>query len=200
MSITSYATLKTTIADWLKRTDLTDSIPDFIRFGELRIYREMRVRAMETALTGTIASGVLAVPFGYVEMKYMRVGTQKVQRKDVEWIYENYPTRTSGSQPKFFAREIDSFIFGPYPDSDYSVTGLYYKALTALSDSNTTNWLITDAPDLILFASLCEAAPYMMNDERIPVWGNKYVATKDRIQTQDANEEFSGSPLAVTAR
>lgn len=198
--ITDYASLKTTIADWLKRTDLTASIPDFIRIAELRIYREMRVRAMETALTGTIASGVLAVPSGYVEMKYMRVGTQKVQRKDVEWIYKNYPTRTAGSQPKFFAREIDSFIFGPYPDSAYTVTGLYYKALPALSDSNTTNWLITDAPDLILFASLCEAAPYMMNDERIPVWGNKYVATKDRIQTQDANEEFSGSPLAVTAR
>ena len=198
--ITSYATLKTTIADWLKRDDLTDSIPGFIRFGELRIYREMRVRAMETALTGTIASGVLAVPSGYVEMKYMRVGTQKVQRKDVEWMYEKYPTRTSGGQPKFVAREVDSFIFGPYPDSAYTVTGLYYKALPALSDSNTTNWLITDAPDLILFASLCEAAPYMMNDERIPVWGNKYVATKDRIQSQEDDEEFSGSPLAVTAR
>lgn len=198
--ITSYATLQTTIADWLKRDDLTTQIPDFIKFGELRIYREMRVRPMETALSGTIASGVLAVPSGYVEMKYMRVGTQKVQRKDVEWIYENYPTRTSGSQPKFFAREIDSFIFGPYPDSTYSVSGLYYKALDALSDSNTTNWLITDAPDLILFASLCEAAPYMMNDERIPIWGNKYVATKDRIQSQEDDEEFSGSPLAVTAR
>ena len=200
MSITSYATLQTTIADWLKRDDLTTQIPDFIRIAELRIYREMRVRAMETALSGTIASGVLAVPSGYVEMKYMRVGTQKVQRKDVEWIYENYPTRTAGSQPKFFAREIDSFIFGPYPDSAYTVTGLYYKALPALSDSNTTNWLITDAPDLILFASLCEAAPYMMNDERIPVWGNKYVATKERIQDQYDQEEFSGSPLAVTAR
>lgn len=200
MSITSYSTLKTTVADWLKRTDLTASIPDFIRFAELRIYREMRVRQMEAALSGTIASGVLAVPSGYAELKYMRVGGQRVERKDVEWMYEKYPTRTSGGQPKFVAREVDSFIFGPYPDSAYTVTGLYYKALPALSDSNTTNWLITDAPDLILFASLCEAAPYMMNDERIPVWGNKYVATKDRIQTQDANEEFSGSPLAVTAR
>ena len=87
MSITSYSTLKTTVADWLKRTDLTASIPDFIRFAELRIYREMRVRQMEAALSGTIASGVLAVPSGYAELKYMRVGGQRVERKDVEWMY-----------------------------------------------------------------------------------------------------------------
>jgi len=200
MSIATYVELKTAVASWINRSDLTATIVDLVRLGELRVYRDMRIRAMETALSATISSGVIAVPSGYVAMKYMRVNAKKVQRKDAEWMYENYPTRSADGQPKFFAREADSFIFGPYPDSGYAVTGLYYKRLDALSDSNTTNWFTTNAPDLLLFAALCEAEPFLENDSRIPVWEGKYNAVKTRIQREDEEEEFSGSPLAVTAR
>lgn len=202
VSIVDYASLQTAVANWLHRP-VDDVIADLITFGEARIYRDVRVAAMETALSDTIASGVLAVPSGYIEMKHARIDgspTGKLERKDAEWIYANYPTRSATSKPKFFAREGQSFIFGPYPDSNYTVKGSYYKRLAALSDSNTTNWLITDAPDLILFAALCEAEPYRMNDERTILWEKKYAQVKERIQRQDLDEEFSGSPLAATVR
>lgn len=203
MSIASYSDLKSLIARRLKRNDLTDYIPDYIRFAEARIYRELRVRQMETALSSAIASGVIAVPSGYLDLKHAYInGTpvQKLQRKDAEWIYQNYPTRSSDSQPKFIAREGESFIFGPYPDSAYTVKGIYYKKLDALSDSNTSNWLITDAPDLILWASLIEAQIDIHQDDRIPLWQAKYDEAKQAVIRQDKHEEFSGSPLAVTAR
>jgi hypothetical protein len=200
-AITTYATLQTAFNEFTHRTDLTAT--DFITLGELRIYRDLRIRAMETALSATIAAGVIAVPSGYVELKYAYVdGTpiNKLQKKDAEWIYHNYPTRSSSGSPLFIAREAENFIFGPYPDSTYTIKGLYYKKLAALSGSNTTNWLITDAPDLILFASLCEAAPWMQDDARFPLWEQKYAQIKDRVEKQDRDEEFSGSPLAMTAR
>jgi hypothetical protein len=125
---------------------------------------------------------------------------QKLTRKDAEWIYLNYPTRSADGTPKFFAREAGNFIFGPYPDSDYTVKGIYYKKLDALSDSNTSNWLTTEAQDLILFASLCEAAPWMQNDERIAVWEKKYAMRRDQFKLNDEQEEFSGSPLFATVR
>jgi hypothetical protein len=124
----------------------------------------------------------------------------KLERKDSEWIYANYPTRSADAKPKFFAREGQTLIFGPYPDSTYTVKGSYYKRLTALSVSNTTNWMITDAPDLLLFAALCEAAPYLQDDGRIVIWEKKYAQIKERIQQADLDEEFSGSPLAATVR
>lgn len=200
-AITSYATLQTAFNEFAHRTDLTAA--DFISLGELRIYRDLRVRQMETALSAAIASGVVAVPSGYVEMKYAYVDgtpTTKLSKKDAEWIYQNYPTRSSGEKPLYIAREGENFIFGPFPTDTYTIKGIYYKRLAALSVSNTSNWLITDAPDLILFASLCEAAPWLQDDSRIPIWEQKYAQIKERVQKQDNDEEFSGSPLFMTSR
>lgn len=202
-AITDFATLKTEVAAWLNRSDLTNEVPGFIQFGENRVYRDLRVRQMETALSVAISSGVIAVPSGYVEMKLAYINgapMRKLERKDAEWIYLNYPTRSADGTPRFFAREATNFIFGPYPDSAYTVKGIYYKKLDALSGTNTTNWLITDAPDLILFASLCEAAPFLQDDTRVALWEKKYAQIKDRFQRNDEQEEFSGSPLAATVR
>lgn len=202
-TITSWATLKTEVANGLHRADLTSDVPFFIQLGEFRIYRELRVRQMETALSSAISSGVIAIPSGYREMKFAYVNGSpmvKLQRKDAEWIYHNYPTRSADGTPRFFAREATNFIFGPYPDSAYTVKGVYYKQLDLLSDSNTSNWLITDAPDLIYFAALCEAADWTGNMPKQDVWERKYARIKERVQAQDDAEEFSGSPMAMTAR
>jgi hypothetical protein len=203
MTISTYAELETALARWLHRANLTAMIPDFIALAEARIYRELRVRCMETQLSAAIAAGVVAVPTGYIEMKHARVdgsSPSPLTRKDDEWIYANYPTRSADGLPKFFAREADSFIFGPYPDSGYTVKGVYYKRLAALSDANPTNWFTTDAPDALLYGALCEAAPYCVNDARIPVWEAKFGNVIEQIKREDKNETFSGSPLSMTAR
>jgi hypothetical protein len=203
MSISSYSELKTAVSTWLARSDLTSYTGDLVALGEKRIYRDLRIRAMEASLSSTIAAGVIAVPDGYVAMKYAYVEANpigKMQRKDAEWIYEKYPTRAADGQPRYFAREADNFIFGPYPDSTYTIKGVYYKRLTALSDANPTNWFITNSPDLLLFAALCEAAPFLKADNRIQIWETKYKMVKDSIQLEDDQEEFSGSPLAMTSR
>jgi hypothetical protein len=207
MSITTYAELSQAVENWLHRdgdTDIETRAPEFIRLGELRIYRDLRIRAMETSLSSAIASGVVAVPTGYIDMKFAYLNTTpvtKLQRKDAEWIYYNYPTRSADSQPKFFAREGENFIFGPYPDSaSYTMKGIYYKRLDALSASNTTNWFMTNAPDLLLWAALAEAEPFVMNDQRATMWEAKYEMVKSRIQREDDQEDFSGSPLTSTVR
>jgi hypothetical protein len=207
MSITTYSELLQAVENWLHRdgdADIESRAPEFVRMGELRIYRDLRIRAMETSLSSAIASGVVAVPSGYIDMKFAYLNTSpvaKLQRKDAEWIYHNYPTRSADAQPKFFAREGENFIFGPYPDSSsYTMKGIYYKRLDALSASNTTNWFTTNAPDLLLWAALAEAEPFTMNDQRATMWEAKYEMVKSRIQREDDQEEFSGSPLTSTFR
>ncbi len=200
--ITSYATLQTSIASFLHRTDMTDIIKELIADAETRIANELRIKAMEAAFSSAISAGSVALPAGFLEWKFLYVdgdSAQKLTRKDPEWIYTNYPTRSGSGKPVFFAREGDNVIFGPYPGSSYTVKGRYYKKLTALSDSNTTNWFITDAPDLLRYATLCEAAPYLQNDERIPVWEGKYQMAKKRIEHTERRESFSGSVLSARA-
>lgn len=202
----TYAQGQLDVAAWLHRTgdtSITAFIPDFIRLAELRIYRDLRVRAMEASLSSAIASGVIAVPTGYVGMKYAYIDGTPVQtltRKDSEWISVNYPTRSSDDKPKFFAREADNFIFGPYPDDGYTVKGVYYKRLDALSDTNTTNWFTTNAPDLLFWGSMLESAIFTDDEQHISLYQSKYDGVGQRIQREDEAEEFSGSVLAATVR
>lgn len=201
MAINSYSTLKTAISNWLANDQLTQYLGDFITLGEARIYRKLRIRCMEASLSSAISSGVVAVPTRYKEMKFCYLDgspTHKLTRKTADWIYQNYFKRSSSGIPMFFAREAENFIFGPYPDSTYTMKGVYYQSLPALKDSNTTNWFTDNAPDILLFASLCEAEPFMKNDPRIALWESKYQAAETRIQRESDSEELSGSLLMAS--
>lgn len=203
MAITTYAELKTAVANWLNRSDLTTYIPDFIALGEARIYRELRIRTMEASINSVIASGVIAIPSDYVELKYAYVdGTpvQYLKRTNAQTLIEQYPTRSSDSKPTNIATDAGNFIFGPYPDSAYTIKGTYYKRLTALSDSNTTNWFITNAPGILLFAALSESEPFLKNDERVQLWQAKYEQEKNGIEREEMNERFSGGGLRMTRK
>ena len=79
MAITSFTTLKAAVEDYLDRTDIPGPITDAIKFGENRIYRDVRVADMEKALSATTSSGVISVPSDYLEMKFAYINTAPVQ-------------------------------------------------------------------------------------------------------------------------
>lgn len=193
--ITNYATLQTAVADYLARSDLTTFLPNFTQNAESKLYKALRIRAMETALSGTISGGVLAVPADYVELKYAYVNTTPVtflQRVPPEQIYTEYPVRSGSSSPRYIAREASNFIFGPYAGS-FAVAGIYYARLVALSASNTTNWFTANAPDLLLYGSLLEAEPFIQNDPRLATWKLGYDLAFKAVADEEKRESRSGS-------
>jgi len=200
MTIQTYAQLSTAVSSWLHRADMGSVVGDLISLGEARVNATMRVRAMETALSVSISSGVAAVPSNYVELKHSYLTTspyQTLERKTAEWIYRTYPDRSSSGRPKFIAREGSNFIFGPFADSSYTINGIYYARPVALSSA--TNTLFTTYPNLYLFAALAEAAPFLKDDKRTPLWEAKFTNIAEMIQLEDKVEQRSGSPLMVVA-
>jgi hypothetical protein len=198
--ITDYATLVTAVGDYLARSDLTTFIPNFVQNTEEKLYGTLKLRAMETALSGSIASGVLAVPADYIELKYAYLTTTPVtflERTVPELIFTKYSTRSASGRPLEIAREASNFIFGPYPDDTYTVQGIYYAKLPALSVSNTTNWFTSNAPELLLYGALLEAQPFLMNDKRIPTWQMFFDLSVERVARQEKREKGSGSTLAT---
>lgn len=206
MSLSTYSDLQNAVANWLKRSDLTSYIPDLITLGEARVNNDLRVKAMETSLLSTMTtSATVAVPADYMEMKFAYLVTQPMillDRKTPEWIYATYPNRTGYAssyyaKPKFYAREGSNFIFGPYPDSQYTIQGIYYAKPSALSSSIGT--IFPSYPQLYLFAALAEAAPFLKDDKRVELWEAKYKQIKDRVQYESDKEEYSGGPLRMTS-
>lgn len=202
MAITTYAQLQTAVINWLKVSSSdfdTDQLGDLITLAEKRIFRNVRVRAMETTISSAISAGVVAVPSDYVEAKHIFVQTsgeyRPLGRRPVEWIYQNYPVRSSDGTPKYFARESGNLIFGPYPDSGYTISGVYYKRLTAIA--TTANDLFTNNPDLYLMACLVESEPLFGRDARLPVWEAKYRQIVEDLNNEDRREQSSGSVLSI---
>jgi hypothetical protein len=198
VSLSTYSDLSTAVAAWLHRADLASNIPDFISLAEARIFRNLRSKEMEATLNATVSSGVIATPTSYIDLKYAYVNQSsvtKLERKDPAWIYQNYPLRSSGGTPKFIAREAGNFIFGPYPDSSYLITGVYYKNIGPVSSS--AHAVFTANPDLYLYGSLVAATPFLKQDPRIAMWEALYQGALASAQGMDDREDYSGGSLRV---
>ena len=205
MALLTYSDLVTAIqTNWLNRatdTQLTTVVGDLITLGEKRIYRKLRVRQMESTFSSTVdGSGSVALPTDYADLKFAYVSQSPVQwleRKPTQWLYTNYPYRASNTGlPKFISRDASSFVFGPQPDSSYLINGTYYAKPAALSSA--VNAVFTANPELFLFAALCEAEPWLSNDERIPIWEKKYAQILQDVQQESDAENVSGGVLAAT--
>ena len=206
MAISVYGDIRQAVYDLLDITgnDMSTAKVDLlIASAEDNIYREVRLRFMETVVSSTIAAGAVALPAGYIELKEAYLDTspaQPLQRKTAEWIYANYPTRSADNAPRFIGREGSNFIFGPYPDSNYLVRMLCYaKPATQVGTSTTLTGVIAASPYLLIFKSAAEVEPALGREVRLPVWENKYKELKAKIMMEEEHEEFSGSPPVMHA-
>jgi hypothetical protein len=183
--ITSYSTLLTEVASWLARSDLTAAIPGFVQNFEERFYRNPRNYGqwMHSALsvsfssTATVPSDFLALRVAYLDGESNR----PLQQSTLEQVLQQYPRSISG-RPKWIALDGTGFIFGPVPDGTYTLNGTYYAKPTVLrsyASDAAAHWLIVNAPDLLLYGSLMEAQPYVMNEKRLPLWQAKYAEALD---------------------
>lgn len=196
--ISDYAGLKSTIADYLARDDLTSYVPNFIQNAENKLYRTLNLRNEETALSVSISSGVAAVPSDFKALKfayYDATPEYLLRWTSINEIYEDYPDRTETGYPRIISREAGNFVFGP-SSIDGTLKGVYWAKLSALSDSNTTNWYTTNAPDVLLYGALLEAEPFIHNDGRVPVWREFYLEAVDTLRKENDNAEVSHGSLA----
>lgn len=169
--ITDYASLQTAITDNLARSDLASFAPDFIQMAENWLNygsdnsEALRCREMEAVTSLPPTAGVCTLPSDYIE--YRRVTEETGVRRPLSFITPdmaeiNYPSRSSGLGEKFTI--IGSSLY-TFPLVSNNVELVYYQALPALSDSNTSNWLLEKSPSTYLRAALVQAAEFIKNDE-----------------------------------
>lgn len=201
--ITGYASLLTSVANYLARSDLTADIPGLVQNWEERFYRQPMNfgRWMESSLSSVIASSVIAVPSDYLALKYAYINgspSSRLDRLSLNQLYGRFPRGSTAGLPLYVARETTNFVFGPVPDSTYTVKGVYWAKPTLLrsfASDAAAHYLIVNAPDLPLYGALLEAQPFLMNDKRIQTWDAMYSRALDDYRDLFKREEGSGSPL-----
>ena len=196
MSITNFSELKASIADFLNRDDLTTTIPDFISLAEADFNRKLRHWRMEKRATANLDTQYTAFPDDFLEpIRLMLTGTDETRLEliTLSELMDKRATSNTASTPKFYAIVDGSFEVYPTPDQTYTFEMLYYGRITSLSDSNTSNWLITYHPDAYLYGSLAHSAPYLAEDQRTTVWAQLYKNSVDGINMEDQKSKSGGS-------
>jgi hypothetical protein len=202
MALNTYSTLQSGAADWLDRDDLTSRIPDFIALAETRFSRELRIRLMETTTTDSTVAGTrsYALPTSYLSGRWFSLNTDPITPLEYltpEMMDRLWAGSTSG-KPMTYTIIGDNYHLGPAPDAVYTVEIIYYKQVDALSDAAPTNTMLTNNPDVYLYATLLEAAPFLQNHSDIMIWKGAYDDAISKIQKADIQDRHSGSVLRIT--
>jgi len=203
MSLTNYSELKDSIASYLARSDLTDQIPDFIRLAERRMRREVRIRQMLVSvdLTAVAGNNKVTLPTDFLEARdFVVVGnpTQPLNYLSPSALSRNAISSTSG-RPIEYTILAEQFQLSPIPDFAYTLSLLYFAAPDFLSDSNDSNGFLVNVPDMLLYASLLEAEPYLMNDARLATWVSMYERASISVEKSNETGQYSGVPLSIKA-
>ena len=203
MALVNYSDLKTSIADWLNRSDLTATIPDFITLAESGFNKEIRNRKMIKRATATIDSQYSAVPADWLQTVDFVIESNPVVTLEFitnEKLDKLRETYTSSGTPKFYTIVGQELEVLPVPDSA-TLTGeiTYYSKIPNLTDVNPTNWLMNSSPDIYLYGSLLQSAPYLVDDSRIPVWASMYQKLVKDLEIADQKARVGDSTLKMKA-
>lgn len=195
MSLTTYAQLQSSIDAWLgNRGDIDSEIKDFIALAEARMWMDLRIRAMEARTTDTASAEYLTLPGDFIALRSIKIGGHVLDYMTPDRMERTANSDTTG-QPKTYSIVGDELQFAPTPDQSYTVELAYFKRLPALSDSNTSNWILTNVPQLYLYGALLEAEPFLENDQRVALWGAQFQASLDKLNLAEQEGRFGHAPV-----
>ena len=204
MTLANFTELKTEIANFLNRDDLTSIIPTFIRLAEARMNRDFRHWRMEKRVTATLDTQFTSLPSDFIAPIRLTLNTADTKILELAGNNEIGGIRAdalnSTGEPSYYAIVDGAIEVYPSPDASYTLELLYYGTIDGLNDSNTTNWVITNYPDLYLYATLLQSAPYLMEDERIGVWASYYSNAVETLNTENDLAKHGGSGRRMKIR
>jgi radical SAM superfamily enzyme YgiQ (UPF0313 family) len=186
-----------------------EQIPRLINLAERRIARELKVEGFINVVSGTLTSGQSVYPkpdrWRDTVSFNIGVGSTNDERKTLftrvyEYLRSYWPNATLTDQPLFYSDyDYSHWLVAPTPDQDYPFEILYYELPPLLDDAVQSNWITEYAPQLLLYATLVEATPFLKNDERIPVWQNMYDRAAAMLNGEDLGKILDRSAVRKEA-
>ena len=200
-TITNYANLQSTIADYLNRADLTSQIQTFIQFAEADLNTRLRDRQMIVRAEATSDQEFVQLPSDWLEAINLQIvgGTSPLRYITLDESDIVNATRALTS-PSFYSLMNGAIELVPPPAVSIDIEMVYYGKIPALSDAAPSNWLLVKAPDIYLYGALTHAAPFLMDDARMQTFGQIYLARVQSLQDESQKSLHSGSPLIARTR
>jgi len=164
---------------------LTDAILNvFIINTENKVQKQLDLDAFRKFATSsfTIGSPFITLPDDFDLERGVQIvnNTTKdrtwAEQRDTTFIDEYNVDRINNTgKPIYYANwDQNTLIFAPTPDAAYTVELWYNKTPDRLSSTNTTTWLSTNAPEILIYGVVGEAFSYLKNPTYVQLYDQKY--------------------------
>lgn len=197
MALDSFANLKTAVADWLNKTNLSGvdaKAAEFIVLAEAEMNRDLDTREMTAVATVTISGENMALPADFAGTRSFRInGTPALPLTYCQ--PEEFDGASGTGKPTRYTI-TDRIVFDPVPDAEYEARHRYRRRLPALGTAMSSNWLLKKHPDLYLWCALKQAIVYFRDDDRATI-SARYREAKDAVAFDDKR---TAHPSTLNAR
>lgn len=156
MSVQTYNELRAQLKRWTRRQDIDDIFDTAIELVENEIYTgKSPLRVTELIATATddcvIDDRTMPIPSGFIEMIKIEIEADATHTYPLEFInVSDMPTVVDSLRPRRYTL-TDTLIFDTSPDDDYTVNFTYFKRFDKLTETNSTNTLLQNYPNLYFF-------------------------------------------------
>lgn len=195
-AIETYGGLVDWIAKVLDRDDLDADIPTFIHLAGIRLGRVLLPPARQTSdnLTTTAAQGDVILPDDFRQLIAANINNCVLEPVTMAVLYEK---RVASGEPRFFSIVDGAIELAPVPDGVYNISIDYLRAITPLSDTNPTNWVLQDHADLYIYGALLQAEAYLSNDARLALWKMAFDEGISEANKEGLRYRNSASPIRL---
>lgn len=196
MSISNFDELVSAVSDWLDRDDLSSAVPTFIQLAEARMNRLLEDPEMDVRSISVATGDYTALPADFGEMISITTGNGPLRQVGpVEFAGFN---STSGT-PRYYLMVDGAISFAP-SNTTTPITMIYRRTIPALSASNTTNWLLSRAPDAYLYGALVQAEGFLAEDDRIAGWKAMFDEALSELRSDGSRRRWGAGGLAPRVR
>lgn len=203
LPIMTWASLQADVLAYCERKndqDVVDQIPRLIMLAEQRLASEIRGLGFLRVLKGTMQGGnpIIEKPQNWRESSSLRLmsGTQSktVYKRTYEYCRGFCEDTAIKRTPRFYSDyDFDHFFLVPSPDKNYDFELIFFEKPLPLSADNQTNWTTIHAPQLLLYATLIEAALFLKNDARIETFKGMYIQAAQAVLEESKRRELDRS-------
>lgn len=196
-AIPDYATLVSTVSDWLDRDDLNAKIPVFIQMAEAMFNRELRTPDMEKETILSADSETVALPADYLGMRAIYIeGSPDQPLRSTSPSSQRQEYNGTAGTPTAYTLVNGGLTLIPPPDATTSLHLDYIARIDALNDASMSNWLLEKHPDAYLYATLFYAEQQLDNATRVGQWKILLDQVMASINNAAKADRYGAGPIA----
>lgn len=191
-SAMTYDSLVQDLKDYCERTDnpFVNQIPRFIMMAENRIASEAKPLGFVRTVTGNLTDSVIAKPNRWRKTKSFSILVNNerkyLQSREYEFCRAYWPQVSLQDVPLYYADyDYEHFFVAPSPDQSYSFELQYYERPIPLDSVQQVNWTTQYAPQVLLYAALMEAMPFLKTSERVAEFQSLYDRALSAVVGED---------------